>query len=232
MTTVLLAILFAMPQVQPADGTTSPVAIEPSSADDLGVLRTGPHLGRRNHLRNKLCKAEARLSLFAAELNAATNVGMPSRELEGMRREHELMQLSVKILREQWKEELTAPYIFPLHNPPLTMLLPGAIEFPHLRNQLLEAEARLDFVAAFLNLATNSGMPECLLASVRLKHEQMQFVVRILRQEWEEQLAEATRILPLLHCQAALRREQEGNVSGAIIGYLCPHCGKVHASNR
>ncbi len=149
MTTVLLALLFAMPQIQPADGVNPPVANEPYSGDDLGVLRTRPHPGLRNDLGNKL----------------------------------------------------------------------------------YEAEARLNCVAAFLNLATNSGMPECLLASVRREHEQMQVVVKSLRQEREVKMFYRNL------CEASQRREQEGNkpgtiIGGAIIGYLCPHCGNVHASNR
>ena len=52
-----------------------------------------------------------------------------------------------------------------------------------------------------------------------------------LRQEWEVEMY--YRKL----CEAAQRREQEGNIpgtiiGGAIIGYLCPYCGKVPASSR
>jgi hypothetical protein len=59
----------------------------------------------------------------------------------------------------------------------------------------------------------------------------VQVVVMSLRQEWEVEMY--YRKL----CEAAQRREQEGNIpgtiiGGAIIGYLCPYCGKVPASSR
>jgi hypothetical protein len=104
----------------------------------------------------------------------------------------------------------------------------AAASYARLRDQLRdaetlmrEAETRMCGINAFFNVAKNARMPSFVLDSVQreqqiARHEitDRRFTVEIIKRKLLEEI----------------RCRDHG--SGSLIGYLCPHCGKVHASSR
>ena len=190
MTTVLLALLFAMPQIQPADDVNPLPVLELSDAEYTQAVK----LMKYDHFRSQLRAAETRLKLATRFLCVATNSGMPSFALASIRREHEQLQTTVKLHK---KNILMATRGDLLHNRALPLDPQLIRRLQTLTNELRAAETRECFAAAFLCVATNSGMPSVALASLRQEHEQVQQTVRTLEDELMQKCPDYLHVSPL-----------------------------------
>jgi hypothetical protein len=104
---------------------------------------------------------------------------MPSFVLESIRREHEQLQTTVKLHRENVLKASAGDL---LHNRPALHLDPQLMrQLQTLTNELREAETRECFAAAFLCVATNAGMPSFVLESVQREQQLSRHKVELLR---------------------------------------------------